>query len=342
MTLQVDTKYLGMIGGRFRNFKKSSNNLWNCSCPLCGDSKKNKLKARGYFYQYKGELWYKCWNCNEAMLFGIFLWKIDKELHKEYSLEKFVKTRNRPKKEEPEQVLNVGVTPKFSNNGVLDKLKSIYSLLDDHPAKKYVSNRLIPEKFWTKLFLVNKFMAWTNTMVPEKFGESALNYDAPRLVIPFYDKNNKIFAYTGRAFDPKDKKKYILIKLDRDIPNIYGLERIDFNKRVYMFEGPLDSMFIDNAIAMAGTGSNSIENIFDDYVIILDNDKRNKHIGKRLKKLINNGNKVCLWNKTVPEGEDVNDLILSGWTPEKIKQTIDDSTFSGLEAQLEFDEWKKY
>jgi len=340
MPLHVDIKYLGLISSRFRNFKRIGNNLWNCSCPLCGDSKKYPLKARGYFYVFEGELWNKCWNCNKAMPFKIFLWEIDKTLHREYCLEVFEEKPKSKKYIEKED--KVGKAPTFENGDILKNLVSIESMSKDHPARKYVENRMIPQHMFSKLFLVKKFMAWTNSLVPGKFGEGALKYDSPRLLIPFYDKENNVFAYTGRAFDQKDKKKYIMIKLYDNVPSVYGLERVNENKLVYVFEGPLDSLFIDNSVAMAGTGGKGVENMFENSVIILDNDKRNKHVGKRIEKLINMGKSVCLWNNSVSEDSDVNSLIMSGWTAEKIKSVIDASTFRGLEAQLEFNEWKKY
>jgi hypothetical protein len=49
----VDVKYINLISARFQKFKKIKNNLYNFRCPICGDSQKNKSKARGYLYQVK-------------------------------------------------------------------------------------------------------------------------------------------------------------------------------------------------------------------------------------------------------------------------------------------------
>lgn len=340
MTLQVDIKYLNLISGKLRNFKKKDDRLWNCSCPLCGDSKKDKRKARGFFYIYKAELWFKCHNCDLARPFSIFIREVDTNLSKEYNLEKFKKTRNLPKKKEKDIMLTIGQVPKFENINILGKLTPIESLLIGHPAKQYVLRRKIPKKFFLKLFYVSKFMKWTNTLLPNKFEKDILKYDSPRLVIPYFDKNGKIFAYSGRSFDQNDKSKYILIKLDENMPRIYGLDRVDYSKCVYEVEGAIDSLFLDNAVAISGIGGG--ENLFNDYVIILDNDKRNKHICRRLKKLIEDGEKVCIWNNDVNSGKDINDLILDGWSPNKIKNLIDRCTYRGLEAMLEFNNWRRY
>jgi len=343
MSLQIDIRFISMIGHRFRNFKKIDNKLWNCSCPLCGDSKKNSNKARGYFYSYKGDMWYKCHNCLAAMPFGIFLWKIDQEMHKEYTLESFDNVKKTPKKE---RIPISRKRPSFDDNlniniKILKNLRSIEELSDDHPAKKYVLNRKIPDKYHRKLFLVDKFMAWVNTLVPNKFEKNVVDkYDTPRLIIPYYNESGVIFAFSGRSFDPKSDRKYILIKLDENARGFFGLDNVDENKRVYFLEGPINAMFIDNSIAMSGI--NNVDDYFKNRVIILDNDKRNKHIGDKLKKLIRKGENVCIWNNTFPDGADINDLILAGWSSEKIKNEIDKSTYSGLEALLEFENWRKY
>ena len=86
-------------------------------------------------------------------------------------------------------------------------------------------------------------------MFPEKFQN--INIDYPRLVIPFFDKSGKMFAYQGRAFG-NEQPRYITLKLEDNKEKIYGLERIDFEDHVYVVEGPLDSLFLDNCLAVAG------------------------------------------------------------------------------------------
>src|SRR5437016_457548 len=86
-TILVDIQFVPLLSGRFRNFKRKKDYLWNFSCPLCGDSKKKTTKARGYIYRGPDSLCFKCWNCGEASRFSTFLKKIDDSLHKEYLME---------------------------------------------------------------------------------------------------------------------------------------------------------------------------------------------------------------------------------------------------------------
>ena len=49
----VDSKYIGLVSSRLPKFKRIKPNLYNCRCPICGDSQKQRNKARGYFYAIK-------------------------------------------------------------------------------------------------------------------------------------------------------------------------------------------------------------------------------------------------------------------------------------------------
>ena len=85
----VDSKYIGLVSPRLQKFKKVKNNLFNFRCPICGDSKKNKSKTRGYFYTIKADVNFRCHNCGASMTFSNFLKEIDTVLHKQYVFERF-------------------------------------------------------------------------------------------------------------------------------------------------------------------------------------------------------------------------------------------------------------
>jgi hypothetical protein len=39
--------------------------------------------------------------------------------------------------------------------------------------------------------------------------------------------------------------------------------------------------------------------------------------------------------------KDINDMVLSGWSPKIIVDTIDKNTFSGLKAKMALSDWSK-
>jgi hypothetical protein len=333
----IDVKYATLISTRLQLFKIKTHNpfLANLRCPLCGDSEKNKLKARGYLFQKSTKLYYKCHNCGASQSFAKFLSKVDLLLHEEYSKEHYLNKEHiayKPK----ESIMPTMDPPRFLAAGSpLKKLKKISQLQWDHPAKTYIVNRKIPNEFHARLFYCANFAQWVNTIVPDKLDEK---FKSPRLIIPFLDENRNLFGFQGRSFDPKSNLRYITIMLD-DRPKIFGLDLINKELPVYVFEGPIDSMFIPNSLAMAGADV-KLDSDFKDVVYVFDNEPRNKEIVFRIDKCIDKGYKVVIWDRTFVQ-KDINDMIMAGNDAEHIKIVLDKRTFRGIEAKAELMHWRK-
>ena len=328
-SIYIDVKYINLISTSLERFKQNHTNLWNFRCPICGDSEKNQNKRRGFIYEKSNKYFYRCHNCDYGTTFNKFLEKVNPVLHKEYITERYKEKRSEPKPIIPK----FNFTPKF--NSILQGLSTIDSLFDKHPAKFYLRNRKIPEKYFSKLYFCTKFKEWTNKVIPNKF--RSLKRDTPRLVIPFFDEKNNIIGYQGRSFDPKDQCKYITIKLEGVENLIFGQERIDINKKQYCVEGPLDSLFLPNCLAIAGLNFKGVKL---SNVIVLDNERRNVQIIDALKKLITNGYSVCIWPESVKE-KDINEMIISGKNTDDIVEIIDNNTYSGLQANFQLSQWKR-
>jgi transcription elongation factor Elf1 len=327
----IDTKYLNIISPYLQQFKKKGDHLWNFRCPYCGDSKKSRTKARGFVFRKKNDLFFKCHNCGVGASLGNLVKTVDLKTYKDYIFERYkkgVETRSSP---QPEFKFNA---PVFRKKGILKGLQSIKELPSNHPARAIVDKRLIPPKSLSDLYLCESFFKFTNSIIPNKF--PTLNGDHPRLIIPFRDEQGEVFAYQGRAFG-REQPKYITIKLDDDKDKIFGLDRVDKSKPIYVVEGPLDSLFLDNCIAVAGADFSNMEG---DLIIIYDNEPRNKEINKQIEKTINQGKSVCLWPDNM-KWKDINDMIIAGYSKEQIQEIITDNTFSGAAAQLRFAEWRK-
>ena len=330
MCAYIDIKYINLCSSILEKFKQKTNKLWNFRCPVCGDSQKNKNKARGFIYERHNKYFYRCHNCEFGTTFSKFLEKINPSLHREYITDQY-KEKNLV--ESTDIIDKFDFVPKF--NDVLKGLEQISSLQKSHPARRYLSERLIPERFFGKLYLCNKFKEWTNKISPNKF--STLKGDTPRLIIPFFDSRNNLIGFQGRSFDPRDACKYITIKLEGVKDLIYGQERINSKKRKYCVEGPLDSLFLPNCMAMAGVKYN----VFDlETIIVLDNEKRNTEIVSSMQKFITNGYKVCIWPEDIIE-KDINEMIMNGKTPEQILGIIDNNIYSGLQADFALSRWRK-
>ena len=310
-------------------FKKKGDNLWNFRCPYCGDSQKSRTKTRGFVFRKKNDLFFKCHNCAVGASLGNLIKHVDLKTYEDYILERYrkgIETRSSPQKEFKFNA------PVFKKD-VFKSLQSISSLASTHPARRLVGERKLSE-FSDDLFLCPSFFKFTNTLVKNKF--SSLGGDHPRLMIPFRDEKGEIFAYQGRAFGD-EKPKYITIKLDEDADKIFGLDKVDKSKPILVVEGPLDSLFLDNCIAMAGADFNNFDG---DLTIIFDNEPRNKEICKQIEKILKQGRRIVIWPDSMKH-KDINDMIIAGYTKEEIQQIITDNTFSGAAAQLRFAEWRK-
>ena len=330
MSSYIDIKYLNLISSQLQQFKKKGDFLWNFRCPYCGDSKKSRTKARGFVFRKKNDLFYKCHNCTIGSNMGKLIKQVDLKTYDAYIMERY---KQGAKKQTPEPEFKFD-EPIFRKKGVLKNLKSISDLSTDHPARKIIEKRKLPPGSLRDLYLCESFYKFTNTLIPNKF--PSLDGDHPRMLIPFRDEEGEIYAYQGRSFG-EEQPKYITIKLeDRD--KIFGLDKINKDKPIFVVEGPLDSLFLENCVAVGGADFGRIK--FGDVTIVFDNEPRSREICKLIEKSISTGHKVCLWPNNNPH-KDINDMNIGGMSPEEIKEEIRNNTFSGATAKLRFAEWRK-
>lgn len=338
--LWIDVKYAGVIGSRLRNFKQKSQYLWNASCPICGDSIKNKNKARLYIYRQSTGLFAKCHKCQFSSSIGNLIKRVDSNVYSDYVMERY---KNGNDKYIPHANIKE-VVPELElelKDEVLSKLKRIDKLPRTHFAVRYVEKRNIPEEVWNLLYYTPKFFKFVNDNVKYQFSDAMLEKDTPRLVLPFFNAYGKCFAMQGRAFG-KEIPKYYTIKIDETEDKIFGLERVDYSKPVLITEGPIDSLFLPNAIAVSGSNFDmyTLRTIMTNAVIVPDNERRHKDVVKIIQKNIDLGYKVVLWPDNIYE-KDINEMIMSGKTTEDLVNIIKDNTFSGIEANLRFANWRK-
>ncbi len=329
MQSYIDVKYVNLISPFLQQFKKKGDFLWNFRCPYCGDSKKNPTKARGFVFRKKNDLFYKCHNCGVGATLGKLIEHVDSNTHKDYIMERY-KTGCDTITPKPEFKFNA---PVFRSKDICSSLDSLSELGEDHPARKIIDRRNLPISSYKDLFLCPEFYKFTNKLIPNKF--PSLDGDHPRLLIPFRNEEGEIFAYQGRAFGD-EKPKYLTIKLkDRD--KIFGLNKANKKEPIYVVEGPLDSLFLDNCIAVAGADMPSLN---CDFTVVFDNEPRNKELLKQIEKTINQGHKICLWPESM-EHKDINDMILGGYTKEEIQKIIKENTFQTVSAKMRFSTWRK-
>ena len=331
MSSYIDLKFINEVSARLSQFKKKGDYLFNFRCPHCGDSKKNKTKARAYFYRVKNDMFFKCHNCGEGQSFSNFLKFIDRKKYENYLLERY--KGSAPSTPQPKFT---DFKPEFKEVDILNGLQSVSELKEGHPVLDYVLNRKIPESYHSKLFLCNKFMAFVNKAKPNTFSHTKGEH--PRLIIPFYDADGKVFAFQGRAFG-KEQPKYLTIKLDENKQKVYGLETVNLQDHVTIVEGPIDSMFLNNCLAAAGADL-TLRIEPDNITYIFDNEPRNKEIIKRMYDVIEKDYNLVVWPDDMRH-KDINDMILSGMSKAEVQTIISNNTFAQLEALTKLSYFKK-
>ena len=326
----LDSKYINLAGASLQKYKKVKNGLWTFRCPYCGDSKKNKNKTRGYLFQVKGDHVFKCHNCGITRSFSNFLKDHAPHVYDEYVMERYKEGtigKNVPKPDLTQFVH----TPKFEKRTV--DLEPLSRLNNFHVAKKYILDRGIPENKLDRLYYCPKFKEWSNTQ-KQTFPDTT--NDEARIIIPLNDTDGNLIGFQGRSLSPNAKMRYITVMLDENAPKLYGLDHINKNETIYIVEGPLDSFFLENSVAMCGSDVDIRTLGWSDYIWVYDNEPRSRQITDKISKSIDAGDSVVIWPSTIKQ-KDLNDMVVSGVN---VKSVIQSNVYQGLKAKLQLSNWK--
>ena len=319
----VDSKYIGLVSSRLTKFKRVKANLYNFRCPICGDSQKHKNKARGYLYPIKVNTNFKCHNCGASMSFNNFLKEIDPALQKQYAMEKFKEGHAGGRNfvvEEPEFTFT---KPEFSAKLDLPKCSEV------EQGRIYLENRkLDPSKF----YYAEKYVEFVNSH-KKTFDTNVKEH--PRIIIPLYYEK-ELIGVQGRSLLP-NSVKYITTIFYDDAPKIYGLDTIRRGTPVFVTEGPFDSTFLLNSIALCGADGDVGKWGISTPVWVYDNEPRSKEITARISKTIAEGGSVVIWPSNIHE-KDINDMVLAG---HDVQSIVESNVYSGLKAKLQFNTWKR-
>ena len=332
MSEWLQRKYILLLSNILEGFKETSRGTFNCRCPICGDSQKNKHKKRGYWLHKQGVYKYFCHNCGATRSVENFLKEFAPNLAQEYKLE-VLKEINDTKQSLPSAVddcadVTSNYVPSIGKKP-FKELKAISQLNHNHPAKIYITGRKIPSNLHYKIFYTDNGYSWAKKWLPEKFTKEFDGKD-PRIVLPLLDKKGKCYGAVARSILPT-AQRYLKMIWGSESGYVYGLENIKLSEQIYVLEGQFDSMFIPNSIAVGSMHFDLIKEHLSgqEPVIILDNEPRNVGTVGQLMKAVNKGYKVCVWPSHLKE-KDVNDMVINGIDPVDIKQIIHTNTHSGL------------
>lgn len=327
--LIVDRKYAAMISNRLRNaqFKGGGNVILSFSHHC---ERADSRKRRGYLLTHSGKAFFRCHHCGASCSLGNFIKELDPNLAAEYRMELFKAGVFRAKPQETIALTEEREEPKAAD---FQGLINYPELAKSNPARQYLERRQIPEEHIRLFYLAPRFYSWAAQYESSfaKFKEQV-----PRLVLPVYAANKTLMGFSCRAFG-KEQPKYIQLRLDKTKEFIFGLDRIEHDKPVIAVEGQIDSLFLDNAVAVGSANYNLdyINSNRDQVVIVPDNDfRRNRQVCEQLKSAVLRGAAVSLlpahWSK------DINDIVRKDKiSKEDLMRQIIGNRRRGAEALLE-------
>jgi hypothetical protein len=329
MSVYLDRKYLLLVSSRLDRFSQKKEDLFNFRCPMCGDS--------GYIHRKSNDYYFICHNCNYGTTFAKFLKFIDETVYRQYAIERYADGENYHSNYKKVEFNLVGPKPKECLNKLSIKnlpLPNINSLPQNNSGRQYIENRKIPKKFWNEIFYTENFKEFMDECYPE---HGKILEEDSRIVLCYTNKKGEITNIAARAIG-SSKKRYITVKVSEE-KKVFGIHRIDESKTVFVVEGQFDSFFLDNSIA---SGDSNLVGLVKDleltnFVIVFDNEPRNKELNKEIQKAVNAGYSVCLFPSNISE-KDINEMVLNGIDVEAI---INENTFKGLTANLKYNAWKK-
>jgi len=338
--LWLEKKYLSMVMSNLDKAKWINDNTLNHRCPYCGDSQKNLYKARGYHFVKDQSLIYKCHNCGKSTSSVNFLKENFPMVHKEYVKEWLTESGRKPKKKKLPPSSKFKFTPRYDLLNKSEDLKAIaVPVSENSDARNYLLDRGIPEFKMQGLWFVANASSLSH--LHKNYRGRQLG-DDPRILLPFFSEDGEMIGLTGRAINDSPLR-YLTMRFRDDVPLIFNANNVDKTKTIYVTEGPIDSLFLPNSIAVAGSDFKKLSDQYkENAILIYDNEPRNKEIVKKINEVIDLGYKVCIWSdKRVEDCKDINDMIQSGISESELIDIINDCTTFGLSAKLKLTEYKR-
>lgn len=260
------------------------------------------------------------------------------ELYREYLLDMIRQDRPTPTPLLPPDPVPAEVTPMFGRCGTRMTLPTMASLPSDHPAVVYCQGRGLPTAALDHLHFTDQ---WTQWIAETTWEYTFVEDHAPRLVIPWYDRGGTLLGAQARRIDTTGQAaRYVTLKAPTTIDKLYGWDRVEHHRRIYIVEGPLDSWFLPNAVASMDADLLRVyDHYFSSYTAVCawDNEPRNVSVCRAMKAAIDRGISVVVWPTHLQE-KDLNDMAQAG---HDVPTLVAQHTYKGLRAELEYLRWHK-
>jgi len=209
-----------------------------------------------------------------------------------------------------------------------------------HEAVVYVKNRKIPLHQFDRIYYTDNF-AETYQRLCTMFGIIPEDKHIPQMkaiLFPFLDKENNLMFIQGRFIDDNAFMRYLTVRF-LDVSKIFGLETINQNQDVFVFEGAFDSFFISNSVATADADLTRASQYIDKQklVLVYDNEPRSKIACRKIENALKAGFRVVIFPEKVTE-KDINLMFLAN---QDVQQLVENNIYQGMMGLLKFQKWKR-
>ena len=323
-----EDRFVIQLSSRLDMFRKTANG-YNFRCPYCGDSSKNKFKARGYLFPGDdGGYVYNCFNCSAPNSFYSFLELLEPSLAKEYTVEKF-KGSGKKIVRRTSHSANSAFSKTKDHKELLTRCDTLHEL---HSARKYIDSRRIDPSLVYYIKNPKEFI--------EHYSEVDLFDDLPKIIFPLEDEKGKCFGFVLRSIEKFAKHRYQTIIFDKSKIKVYNLSRINKDNQLYVVEGIMDCLCLKNSIAALDSSlhktAKKLELDMGKTTLIFDNEPRNKWIVRAMQRAIKDGWSIFVWPKQI-KYKDVNECNTNNLDLHSI---IDRNTYRGIAAKMKLNNWK--
>lgn len=336
-------KYLRMLN--LRNFDEKRGHVI-FSCPICGDSERNKRSARGYVLGIDDseKCVYYCHNCNVSISYKNLLKSVSERVFQLYK-DEFKKSlltqfKNRKKTFKINSISKAPNKPLVDDRRVF-KHKLIYNVgqLDKtHTAALYLTKRNIPEMNHKRLFYIdtNPYVIFRDIFGSDKYDDKYdLKINRESIVIPHYNDKNEPIGMTVRNLSADSPIRYIKLMTSESEQYFYNQEGLDWQQKTYILEGQMDVLSFSNncqIIAMCSTNnklSTIPKNVIKKNIVYcFDNEYDNKNIQCSINSIAEAGHGVFIWPSEF-RCKDFNDLKMTGKSDIEMKKIINNNTYYG-------------
>lgn len=341
MSLLIDRSFITELAPFLEGFRETGKDVYNCRCPYCGDSAKNKNKKRGYIVKGKhsDDLYFYCHNCSASKKLSELIQDQAPHIYDRYLRETFTdRGYNVSHKivENDRQIILPGDIKKevMRPLNIIDENDPLYYI------RAYAISRLLPVDMFGDSFATGSMWAIINKI--NRYSHIEPRYGMnPAVVFPYYNKAKEIEGFMFRQLNPSVKKKYIIAYTNSDYSGFYGEYKLNLAKPVMVAEGIFDKAMLNNSIMMSGVHrwrliQDRLKLSTDQLVIVFDNDfKTNKFVRIQLEIAIERGHRVFIAPKEF-KYKDLNEwAVAERVSPNHITNFVLNNSYSGLAAHFQ-------